>query len=171
MHALVVGLLLSQAGESLTRHDFKGITVRAPKSWAISAEEETSKEWASGDERAQMAFSAFPVDPVRPARACVKQLIEAVQGAKGEGDAPGSTAAPAFSNTTIGGQPAAKKITTDFIAEKEEDKTDANKVTTTTIVGCNGKTKWLLTFSNRTADGAKSGALLKRVIDSITYVK
>ncbi|MBE2254156.1 MAG: hypothetical protein IAE78_31800, partial [Myxococcus sp.] len=78
---------------------------------------------------------------------------------------------PAFSTTTIGGQPAAKKISTDFIGENDGDKVDANKVTTTTIVGCNGKTKWLLTFSNRTADGAKSGALLKRVIDSITYAK
>ncbi|MBE2254504.1 MAG: hypothetical protein IAE78_33555, partial [Myxococcus sp.] len=80
MHALVIGLLLAQAGESLSRHDFKGVTIRAPKSWSISAEDETSKEWASGDDRAQMAFSAFPVEPVRPARACVKQLIAAVQG-------------------------------------------------------------------------------------------
>jgi hypothetical protein len=171
MHTIALGLLLAQAGVSLSRHEFKGITIRAPKSWAISAEDETSKEWANSDDRAQMAFSAFPVSPIRPARACVKQLLEAVQGAKGEGNAPGSTPAPGFTSTIIGGQPAAKRITTDFIAESQEEKTDANKVTTTTIVGCNGKTKWLLTFANRTVDGAKSGALLKRVVDSITYSK
>lgn len=165
--ALVLPLLLSQAGEALTRHEFQGISLRAPKSWAVTTEDESGREWASGDDRAQMAFSAFPVDPVRPARACVKQLVEAVQG----GVPDGGVAPTPFTNTTIGGQPAAKKITTDFVAEREEDKSDANKVTTTTIVGCNGKTKWLLTFTNRTADGAKSGALLKRVIDSITYAK
>lgn len=167
MLALTVALVLSQA-EALSKHDFTGVSIRAPKSWSVTNEDESSKEWASSDDRAQMAFSAFPVDPVRPARACVKQLIAAVQDS-GEPDA-GVTPSP-FTNTTIGGQPAAKKITTDFIGEGEADKVEANKVTTTTIVGCNGKTKWLLTFSNRTNDGAKSGALLKRVVDSLTYAK
>jgi hypothetical protein len=143
--------------ESLKTHELGGMIVKAPKSWVL-AEEEGSKEWASNDDRAKMAFSAFPVDPQRPAKACVKQLVEAI---KGEG----------FTDTTVGGQPASKKISTDFIADSEEAKTDANKVTTTTLVGCNGKTKWLLTFSNRTADGAKVGALLKRVIESISYGK
>lgn len=167
MSALVLCLVLAQSGESLSKHEFKGISLKAPKSWPVTGEEETGKEWASADDRAQMAFTAYPVEPVRPARACVKQLVEAVQG-----EVPDGGVAPTpFTNTTIGGQPAAKKITTDYVAEKEEDKTEANKVTTTTIVGCNGKTKWLLTFVNRTSDGAKEGALLKRVIDSITYSK
>lgn len=167
MLTLVLTLSLAQTGEALTKHDFKGVSIKAPKSWAVTDEEESGKEWASSDDRAQMAFSAFPVDPVRPARACVKQLIEAVQGEVPDGGVP----PPGFTNTTVGGQPAAKKITTDYVAEKEEEKTEANKVTTTTIVGCNGRTKWLLTFVNRTADGAKSGALLKRVVDSLSYVK
>lgn len=157
MLTVVLALTLGQ-GEALTKFTFTGISLKAPRAWPVSAEDETGKEWASNDERAQMAFNAYPVEPIRPAKACVKQLVEAISG---EG----------FSNVTVGGQPAAKKISTDFIAEKEEDKTEENKVTTTTLVGCNGKTKWLLTFANRTADGAKSGALLKRVIDSITYTK
>ena len=49
MHALVVGLLLAQAGESLTRHDFKGITVRAPKPFSLFSQaiSERSGEEAS----------------------------------------------------------------------------------------------------------------------------
>lgn len=169
MIGLALTLVLAQTGEALTRHDFRGVSLKAPKSWDVSAEDESGKEWATSDERAQMAFSAFPVEPLRPARSCVRQLIEAVQAGLTPPDAgpPVNT----FASTTVGGQPAAKKISTDFIGEKEEDKTEANKVTTTTIVGCNGKTKWLLTFSNRTTDGAKSGALLRRVIDSLTYTK
>jgi hypothetical protein len=154
--ALVLVAALAQAPESLVRQLFGGVSLKAPKSWALSSEDASSKEWGSADDRARLAFSAFPVEPARPAKACVKQLVEALQ-------------AEGFSDTSVGGAPAARKITTDFIGEKEEDKVDANKVTTTTVVGCNGKTKWLLTFSNRTADGARYGALLKRVLDSVTY--
>jgi hypothetical protein len=158
MTHLLLLFALAQTPESLVRHTFGGVTMKAPKSWAVSSEDASSKEWGSADDRARLAFSAFVVDPVRPGKACVKQLVEALQG---EG----------FADTSVGGAPAAKKITTDFIGDKEEDKVDANKVTTTTLVGCNGKTKWLLTFSSRTADGAKYGAILKRVVDSITYAK
>jgi hypothetical protein len=158
MTALMLAAALTQAPESLVRQTFGGVTVKAPKSWALSSEDESSKEWGSADDRARLAFSAFKVEPARPAKACVKQLVEALQ-------------VEGFTDTSVGGSPAAKKITTDFIGDKDEDKVEANKVTTTTVVGCNGKTKWLLTFSNRTADGAKYGALFKRVLDSISYAK
>ncbi|MDX2014761.1 MAG: hypothetical protein SFW67_31475 [Myxococcaceae bacterium] len=158
MMTVLLVTALAQTPESLVRQSFGGVSFKAPKSWALSSEDESSKEWGSADDRARLAFSAFPVEPARPAKACVKQLVDALQT---EG----------FVDTSIGGSPAAKKITTDFIGEKEEDKTEANKVTTTTVVGCNGKTKWLLTFSNRTADGAKYGALFRRIVDSISYGK
>ena len=163
--SILLPLSLGQ-GEALKRYEFTGVTVKVPKSWQVSSEDDTGKEWASEDERAQLAFSSFPVEPLRPAKACVKQLVEAVKGPAPSDAGP----TPTFVNTTIGGQPAAKLITTDYVAETD-DKLEENKVTTTTIVGCSGKTKWLLTFSARTSDAARSGALLKRVTDSLTYLK
>jgi hypothetical protein len=170
MLAFVIAAALAQEGESLQKHEFKGVSMKAPKSWSVTGEEEGGKEWATDDDRAQMAFASFPVDPVRPSRVCVKQLTEAVSQVPLPDGGVAVSSIP-FTNTTVGGQPAARQITTDFIGDKEEDKVEANKVTTTTIVGCNGRTKWLLTFTNRTIGGAKAGALLKRVIDSITYSK
>jgi hypothetical protein len=158
MNTLWLMVLFTQSGESLTRQSFAGVSLKTPRTWAVANEDASSKEWSTDDDRARVAFSAFPVDPMRPAKACVKQLVDAL---KTEG----------FTETSIGGSPASKKITTDYIGTKEDDKVESNKVTTTTIVGCNGKTKWLLTFSNRTADGAKYGAILKRIVDSIAYEK
>lgn len=173
MLGLVIALSLGQSGEALTRFEFRGMTLRAPKAWPVTGEDESGREWASDDDRAQMAFSSFPVDPPRPARACVKQLIDAVETPPmlPDGGVAPKPSSSSYTTTTIAGQPAAKKLSTDFLGETPEERVEANKVTTTTIVGCNGKTKWLLTFSNRTSDGAKTGALLKRVIDSISYTK
>ena len=76
--------------------------------------------------------SVYAVDPQRDAEdAASEQLLE-------------RAAAPtATRRSTVGGHPAAKKVTTDHVGEGEAAKKDANKVTTATCVGCNGETKWV----------------------------
>ena len=76
-----------------------------------------------------------------------------------------------FSPLTLGAQPASRKITTDYVGEGEEAKIDANKVTTTTVIGCNGKTKWVMTWTSKTSAGSRFGPILKRVLDSMGYGK
>jgi hypothetical protein len=132
------------------------LTFRAPTKWEATAQEDAAtKEWKAGDD-ATLAISVYPVAPVRPAKACLDQLVEAL--GKDE-----------FTKTLVGTQPAAKKVVSDFVGEGEEAKTDANKITTSTYVGCNGQTKWVLTFSSKTKSAARFGPLLKRIIDSIRY--
>jgi hypothetical protein len=57
------------------------------------------------------------------------------------------------------------------VGEGEAAKTEANKVTSTTVTGCNGKTKWVLTWTSKTSEGVRFGPMLKRVLDSISYGK
>lgn len=162
--ALLLALLLgadSTTGDSLSKVTIGGLSFKAPTEWPSTADD-SGKEWTSPDERAKLAVSVFPVDPVRPPKACVSQLVEAVAANLGK---------EGFTDLTVGGNPAARKLTTDYVGEGEAAKKDENKVTTTTVVGCNGKTKWLVTYSARTADSARFGPILKRVLDSITYGK
>jgi hypothetical protein len=157
--ALFLSMTLSgSASDSLASVQVGKLQFRAPTKWeSVAQDEETTKEWKFSDD-ASLAVSVFPVDPVRPAKACVDQLVEAL-GKDG------------FSAAPVGTQPAAKKTVSDFVGEGEESKTDANKVTTTTYLGCNGRTKWVLTFSSKTKEAARFGPVLKRVVDSVKYQK
>ncbi len=159
MTSLALVLALSLGGvDSIGKVSLGKLSFKAPTSWTKSQADDKSLSWDEPESGASMAVSVFPVDPARPAKACVAQLVEAL-GTEG------------FSATTLGGQPASKKVTTDFVGEAEDEKTDENKVTTTTVLGCNGKTKWVLTWTAKTAHGARFGPMLKRVLESISYGK
>lgn len=179
--AVLIALVLSGGGDSLSKVTLGGLSFKAPTEWPSSSEDESSRDWTSPDEKGKLAVSVFPVDPVRPPKACVTQLVDAVGANLGK---------EGFTELTVGNNPASRKITTDFVCEGAEARPaaaegadggkpaappckqkDENKVTTTTVVGCNGKTKWLVTYSAKTADSARFGPILKRVLDSITYGK
>jgi hypothetical protein len=155
--ALTASLALGGV-DSLAKVSLQRLSFKAPTQWQKSQPDENSLQWDDPDSGASLAVSVYPVDPQRPAKACVNQLVEAV-GAEG------------FAATTLGAQPASKKSTSDYVGQGEEAKTDANKVTTTTVLGCNGKTKWVLTWTAKTSEGARFGPMLKRVLDSISYGK
>ncbi len=141
--------------DTLGKVSLNGLDFKGPTHWQKQESDEHSLEWMEPESGAQLAVSVFPVDPVRPAKACVKQMVEAL-GTEG------------FNATNIGAQPASKKIVVDYLGD---EKTDANKVSTTTLIGCNGRKKWVLTWSAKTSEGRRFGPILKRVMDSITYRK
>jgi hypothetical protein len=155
--ALVVALSLA-GSDSLAKVSLLGLNFKGPTRWTKTTPDANSFTWAESDSGAEFAVSVYPVDPQRPAKACVDQLVEAL-GTEG------------FTTLMLGAQPAAKKVMTDFVGEGEAAKTDANKVTTTTVTGCNGKTKWVLTWTSKTSEGARFGPMLKRVLESISYGK
>lgn len=159
MTALALTLALALGGvDSLSKVTLGGLVFKGPTQWEKEKPDEHSITWKEPDSGAEFAISVFPVDPQRPAKACLNQIVEAL-GTEG------------FAGLSLGAQPASKKVTSDFVGEGEEAKIDANRVTTTTLVGCNGKTKWVLTWTSKTSEGARFGPILKRVIDSITYGK
>ncbi|MFZ5442683.1 MAG: hypothetical protein ACOZQL_21920 [Myxococcota bacterium] len=159
MIALSLVVAVSLGGvDSLAKTTLQGLSFKAPTKWQKTQPDENSLQWDEPESGASLAVSVYGVDPQRPAAACVKQLVEAV-GAEG------------FSPVTLGASPASKKISSDYVGEGEAAKTDANKVTTTTVLGCNGKKKWVLTWTAKTSEGARFGPILKRVLDSISYGK
>lgn len=159
MTALALTLALSLGGaDSLGKQALLGLTFKAPTQWGKTQPDPNSLTWADPESGAELAITVYPVDPQRPAAQCLKQMVEAL-GTEG------------FTGVTLGAQPASKKVTTDYVGEGEEAKIDANKVTTTTVIGCNGKTKWVMTWTAKTAQGARFGPILKRVLDSIGYGK
>jgi hypothetical protein len=154
--ALALGLVLGS--DSLAPVSLQGLSFKAPSSWVKEAPDENSMEWSAPDEAAKLAISVYVNDKLQPASGCVKKMLDAV-GKEG------------FEPLSIGAQPASKKITTDFVGEANDAKTDANKVTTTTVLGCNGKIRWLITWSAKTAEGARLGPIYKRIIESVSYGK
>ena len=159
MTALALTLALALGGaDSLGKQALLGLNFKAPSQWSKTQPDPNSLTWADPDSGAELAITVYPVDPQRPAKTCLTQMVEAL-GTEG------------FTAATLGTQPASKKITTDYVGAGEEAKIDANKVTTTTVLGCNGKTKWVMTWTAKTTQAARFGPILKRVLDSIGYGK
>jgi hypothetical protein len=151
----LAGLLGSDALSPVTVH---GLSMRAPLDWERSSPDPSSTEFAAPDDAARLAISAYPLDAITTPSLCLRKLLEAV--------GPGG-----FTALSLGGQPAAKRVTQDFVGQGEAARVDANRVTTTTILGCSGRLKWVLTWSARTAQAAHFGPMLRRIIDSVAYAE
>jgi hypothetical protein len=166
MTALVLASLLAGSPDALSGVSLGRLIFKAPTKWRAVPEEGDTKTWAQGtdlDEQARLTVTVFPVDPMRPAPACLKQIVEKLK----ETDARWGEA----NAQVVGLHPASKITQHDWVGEGEEAKKDENKVSTVTYVGCDGRTKWVLSFSSKTAQGMRYGPVIKRVIDSIRYGK
>ncbi len=158
--ALVVLLALAGKGDAVRMADqqYERLKFKAPAEWKKApAEDGSGAEWANEDMRVSM--SVFPVDPIRPAKACLDQIVEALKW-----ESP--------MVMSVGLAPAAKRVEHDVVKEaKEGGEPEEKKVTTTTFVGCDGRTKWVLTIVGPTAQAVKLGQVVKRVSESIKYGK
>ncbi|HEY0882044.1 MAG TPA: hypothetical protein VGD87_10965 [Archangium sp.] len=152
-------LVLALGGvDSLSKQTLQGLVFKGPTSWEKQEGDANTLSWKTTDGEAEMAVSVYEWDKARPTAGCLKPMLEAL-GSEG------------FTVTTMATNPAAKKVTTDYLGEEGAEKTDANKVTTTTVIGCSGKIRWVLTWSAKTSEGARFGPILKRVLESISYGK
>ena len=155
-------LLALNASDTLSKVQVADLSLKLPssKDWKAEETQEANgktRAVSSADGEAQIDISVFAVDPRRDAQVCVDQLLKAL-GPEG------------YEATTVGGAPAFKKISVDFVGEGEEaKKNDANKVNTVSYVGCNGQTKWVMSMTSKASKAARFGVLLKRVVESIAY--
>jgi len=154
---LVVTLALA-GGDVLSVVNLRGLGFKAPTGWEKGAPDENSVEWTAPNEAAKMAVSAYPLEKFQPPAGCMKKMLDAV-GREG------------FDPLTLGAQPAARKVTSDYLGQGEEAKVEANRITTTMVIGCNGRVKWVLTWASKTADAPRFGPMLKRILDSVSYGK
>ena len=157
MNALLLTALLLSGADSLTATKVGGLALKAPANWKVSEATDT-KSWEAPGNEAQMELTVFPVDPKRAAQECLDQLLDKL-GKDGWDTLP------------IGGQPGVRKVTTDYVGAADAGKTDANKVSTVTYVGCNGATKWVLTMSSKSSKSSRFGSVLKALTASIVYGK
>ncbi|MBS1150423.1 MAG: hypothetical protein H6Q89_2121 [Myxococcaceae bacterium] len=157
MNALLVTALLLSGADSLTATRVAGLGLKAPSGWTTS-DATDGKSWEAPGNEAQMELTVYPVDPKRPAQECLDQLLEKL-GKEG------------WDTLVIGAAPAVRKVTTDYVGAADAGKSDANKVSTVTYVGCNGATKWVLTMSSNSTKSGRFGAVLKAIVGSISYPK
>ena len=161
---MLVALGANAAPDGIVKTRVGKLSVNLPvapdwKSESPSEPEGESRSVSTTDGQAQIDLSVFPVDPHRSAKLCAEQLVKALGG---EG----------FESVTVAKNPAYRKVTVDYLGEDDDAKNDeANKVNTVSYVGCNGKTKWVLSMTSKASKVARFGALLKRVVTSIQYVE
>ncbi|GMU62217.1 MAG: hypothetical protein AMXMBFR34_39800 [Myxococcaceae bacterium] len=159
MNALLVALAVVSGGtDTLAKASINKLTFKAPTSWTAASDDEASKTWTAPEDAASLSVSAYPVDPVRPAQACVNEMLEKL-GKDG------------FEAAKLGGQPAQKKVETNYLGDADAGQSEENKVTSTTVIGCNGKVRWVMTWTAKASLGARFGPMLKRVLDSVSYGK
>lgn len=148
--AMVVSVALGGSGaDALAKQSVSGLELRVPSVWKHRVEDGTH-HWVAPSKDASFSLDAFPWqgEPIS-AEACRDKLMAALGG---EG----------WEKTTVGGQPAAKRT----YADKLEDGKD---VETHSFVGCDGKTKWALTFVMNLKKKDRFGTLAGKIVDSIQY--
>ncbi len=125
--AFAVALLLAGSADELAMTEVGPLRLKAPAAWQRTENEGTTRFAAPSGE----AYFEIDVGQVQrqggmPAEECLGKILAGV-GADG------------FQKTTVGGQPAALKVSV--------DKDEAGKqFRTYEWVGCNGKTTWSLQF-------------------------
>ena len=154
----VLSVLVLAGGDVLSPVGLQGLSFKAPVGWQREQVDPNSLEWTDAGQQAKLAVSVYQLERPLPAEGCVKKMVEAL-GTQG------------FEMLSLGGRPAAKKITSDFLGEGEAAKTEDNRITTTSVVGCSGRVKWLLTFTAKTSRAPRFGPVLKRILESVSYRK
>lgn len=137
--------------DALAKKDLGRVVLKVPTVWKHSTDEGTRK-WEAPSKDANFSLDAFPWegDPVT-GEVCRDKLVNALGGEK------------PWERVEIGGAPAAKYVAADSL---EDGKTQTE---THTYVGCDGKTKWVLTFSFSTKKKVRFAALADGVAKSLTY--
>lgn len=154
MRGLLLAMLALGASDALQRVQVAGVSIKAPTAWSQHAVD-AGQRFTEGD--ASLELAVYPVEPRREAALCVEQLVKAVGGE--------------WTQLTLGGAPAVRKISSDFVGEGEAAKVASNKVTTVQYLGCDGATKWVLTATSTAAKASRFGPVFKKVAESIAYGK
>ncbi|MBX5480667.1 MAG: hypothetical protein IRZ16_02285 [Myxococcaceae bacterium] len=137
--------------DALSTKDLGRVKLKVPSVWKSTLEEGTRKFEAPSHD-ASFSLDAFPWegDPIS-GEACRDKLTAALGGQR------------TWEKLTIGGAAAAHSVVTDRL---EDGKTQTE---THTWVGCDGRTKWVLTFSYTTSKKERFAPLAERVAKSLIY--
>jgi hypothetical protein len=147
--ALVSALVLTGAADDLTTVRVKTLRLKVPASWSRSVEDGTHK-FDSPSQDAAFRLDVFALEGAPlAALACRDKLVTALGGK--------------WEKLKVAGSPAARKITVDTDQEKKVE------VETYSYLGCDGKTKWALTFTSAVKKKERYLPLANEIVGSIQY--
>lgn len=152
MNALLIALVIATApaDEKLVPFKMPPVRISVPETFAHT-EEGTTHHFISKDGEAFFDVDIGKVQTAgMKADVCLGKITRAIGGK--------------FTKTKLGGQPGAKKVTTDKDAEKKE-------FVTTLFVGCDGQTTWSLSFHVPKAKQADYLPLATKIAESIEFPK
>jgi hypothetical protein len=156
MGTLLMVVLAAGSGgtaDQLVKHQSKTLKISVPAAWERSNQEGTEKFKApSGEAFFLLDVGAVQTAGMKPA-VCLDKILAALGG---EG----------WEKTTLGSNPAAKRVTVD---NATEDGTE--KLRTVTFVGCNGKTTWSLIFNMNDKKQERFEPLATKIAQSVSYAK
>lgn len=153
-HALLIALVLSQApaqdDERLVPFKITPIRISVPSVFNHT-EDGTTHRFTSGDDEAYFDVDVGKVQTEgMKAEVCRDKIVKGVGGK--------------FTKLTLGGQPGAKKVTTDKDKSKKE-------FVTHLYVGCDGVNTWSMSFHIVKAKQEKYAALAAKIAESIEFPK
>jgi hypothetical protein len=173
IHPLIVALSVMGASDALSKLSTDGMSISVPSGWKTT-EDEGSRTWEdpSGDEgmKAKLELTIWNLAP-RKADECVGQVQQKLESDSTPRFPDGGVGAPTvhFDKIKLGGQPAIRSVVFDYVGQGEAAKTEKNKVSTVTYVGCDGTTRFLLTMTSPAAKSGRFGALLKKIAESVQF--
>lgn len=147
---LLVTSLLGGAADDLVKARIGAIEIATPVAWKHRVEDGTHV-YEAPSEDASFKISVYPVDGRDPA-VCLAELQKALGG-------------DPWQRISVGTMPAVKKVSHDSDPEKK------NEVQTNSYVGCDGRTKWALTFTMTKKKRARFEPLAEKIARSVVYPK
>lgn len=150
--ALSLIVTLGSSADALMALDAGPLTLRVPGAWKKSMEE-GSYRFDAPSEDASFKLDVVPLDSPLAPRLCRDKLVKALGGS-------------GWKKLSVGAAPAATRTLSE--ASVSDPKL---QVETYLYVGCNGKTKWALTFTAAVAGRKRFSALAREVASSVEFVK
>lgn len=138
----------SRSADQLVELKADGVSFQVPAAWEKKVEVEGhSFQFSAPSEDARFEFSVMKVEPRRSPQKCVEEMLAVL----GKG----------WELARAGRKPAARMKTT--------ERKDKLVVETRSYVGCDGTSKWVMTWAFAQSKEQRFSALADKVFESIRY--
>ncbi len=147
----LLALALAGSADELMPVRLGTVKLSVPAAWKHTVEQGTHR-FDAPSEDASFSVDVIPLEtPLAPAL-CRDKLVKALGG-------------QGWEKLSLGAAPAARKVYVDTDPEKKTE------VQTHSFVGCDGRTKWALTFTAASAKKDRFEPLALRVAQSLQFLK
>lgn len=156
MISLALAALVLLGADELSGSKVNGLELKLPADWRKQAQKDGSLRYDAPSGDGWLELAVYKVEPRREAKLCLEQLLQALGK---EGWVP----------LRVGAAPAAQRSS----SERGEDEQGEISVEawSTTYLGCNGSTKWVLTVAMNEKSKGRFEKVAGKILESIRYSK